>query len=67
MNKATKRWNFKTGATRSGKTHLDINHIIPSRILERKDKDGISVILGVTKETSLRIPQNRKLGTGNGK
>ena len=51
MNKATKRWNFKTGATRSGKTHLDINHIIPSRILERKDKDGISVILGVTKET----------------
>jgi len=51
MNKANKRWNFKTGATRSGKTHVDINYIIPSRILERKGKDGISVILGVTKET----------------
>jgi len=51
MNKANKRWNFKTGATRSGKTHVDINYIIPSRILERKGKYGISVILGVTKET----------------
>jgi PBSX family phage terminase large subunit len=49
--KATHRWNFKGGATRSGKTYLDFRWIIPIRIRERIGKDGLVVILGVTKST----------------
>ena len=49
--KANRRWNFKGGATRSGKTYLDFRWIIPIRIRERIGKDGLSVILGVTKAT----------------
>ena len=45
------RWNFKGGATRSGKTYLDFRWIIPIRIRERIGKDGLTVILGVTKST----------------
>lgn len=45
------RWNFKGGATRSGKTYLDFKWIIPMRIRERAGKDGLSVISGVTKST----------------
>lgn len=48
---ANHRWNFKGGATRSGKTYLDFKWIIPQRIRERVDKDGLAVILGVTKST----------------
>lgn len=48
---ADKRWNFKGGATRSGKTYLDFRWMIPMRIRERIGKDGLSVILGVTKST----------------
>ena len=46
-----RRWNFKGGATRSGKTYLDFKWIIPLRIRERAGKDGLAVILGVTKST----------------
>ena len=46
-----KRWNFKGGATRSGKTYLDFRWMIPIRIRERIGKDGLAVILGVTKST----------------
>lgn len=48
---ANHRWNFKGGATRSGKTYLDFKWIIPMRIRERIGLDGLSVILGVTKST----------------
>lgn len=48
---ATHRWNFKGGATRSGKTYLDFKWIIPMRIRERMNMDGLTVILGVTKST----------------
>lgn len=48
---ADRRWNFKGGATRSGKTYLDVRWIIPMRIRERIGLDGLSVILGVTKST----------------
>lgn len=48
---ANKRWNFKGGATRSGKTYLDYRWIIPLRIRERIGLDGLTVILGVTKNT----------------
>ena len=46
-----RRWNFKGGATRSGKTYLDFRWIIPTRIRERIGKDGLVVVLGVTKST----------------
>lgn len=51
LNNATRRWNFKSGATRSGKTYLDYALVIPKRIMNRKGKDGLTVILGVTKST----------------
>ena len=47
----THRWNFKGGATRSGKTYLDFRWIIPIRIRERIGNDGLAVILAVTKST----------------
>lgn len=48
---ATHRWNFKGGATRSGKTYLDFKWVIPMRIRERIGADGLVVLLGVTKST----------------
>jgi PBSX family phage terminase large subunit len=48
---ANKRYNIKTGATRSGKTYLDILYTIPARIRERTGKKGLNVILGVTNST----------------
>lgn len=51
INNANKRWNIKTGATRSGKTFLDFSYVIPKRIRSRIGKDGLVVILGVTKST----------------
>lgn len=45
------RWNFKGGATRSGKTYLDFRWVIPKRIRDRAGKDGLTVVLGVTKAT----------------
>lgn len=51
LREAHHRWNMKGGATRSGKTYLDYRWVIPKRIRERKDKEGLTVILGVTKAT----------------
>lgn len=51
VRKGNRRWNFKGGATRSGKTYLDFRWIIPMRIRERIGKEGLVVILGVTKST----------------
>ena len=48
---AKSRWCIKAGAVRSGKSYVDTAYVIPSRILERKGKSGISVILGVSKAT----------------
>lgn len=45
------RFNLKVGARRCGKTYLDNLYTIPKRILERKGKDGLNVILGVSKGT----------------
>lgn len=49
--KATHRWNIKCGATRSGKSYLDLRWTLPRRIRDRVNKDGLAVILGVTKST----------------
>ena len=45
------RYNIKIGATRSGKTYLDIIYTIPKRIRERNGKEGLYAILGVSKGT----------------
>ena len=45
------RWCFKIGATQCGKTFIDVQYVIPNRIMERKGKNGLCVILGVTKES----------------
>lgn len=50
LDNANHRWNFKTGATRSGKTYMDY-YVIPKRIRARIGKPGLSVILGVTRST----------------
>ena len=50
LDNANHRWNIKTGATRSGKTYMDY-FVIPKRIRERIGKEGLAVILGVTKST----------------
>lgn len=47
---ASHRWNFKIGATQCGKTFIDVQYIIPNRIIERSGKKGLNVILGVSKE-----------------
>lgn len=51
---ACRRWNIKTGATRSGKTWLDIAYIIPQRIMAVKGLPGLTVLLGNTKGTLQR-------------
>lgn len=43
------RWNFKVGATRSGKTYMDY-FLIPKRILKTKGV-GLNVLIGYTKGT----------------
>jgi len=50
---AHKRWNFKVGATRSGKTYMDY-YLIPRRIRERAGKPGLVAILGVSQATISR-------------
>ena len=49
--KANRRYNFKIGAVRSGKSYVDIADTILRRLLTVKDKEGLNVIIGVAKET----------------
>lgn len=51
INNANHRFNFKIGATQCGKTYIDVQYVIPNRILNRSGKVGINLILGVTRET----------------
>lgn len=48
---ATHRLCFKVGAVRSGKSFVDVVYMIPRRIRSVAGKDGLNVILGVSKET----------------
>lgn len=48
---ANHRWNIKSGAVRSGKSFVDTAYTIPARIRERAKKDGLNVILGVSRDT----------------
>jgi PBSX family phage terminase large subunit len=49
----TRRWNVKTGATRSGKTYMDY-FLIPRRLTAVAGLEGLNVILGNTRETVRR-------------
>lgn len=63
---ADHRWNVKTGATRSGKTWLDIAYVIPKRLTEVHGKAGLRVFLGNTKGTLQRNiiePLQERYGT----
>lgn len=44
------RWNVACGAVRSGKSYCQISYCIPSRVLERRDKRGLKLILGATRD-----------------
>lgn len=48
--RCNRRWNFKTGATGSGKSYLDIAATIPKRILASKG-EGLLVLFGNTRGT----------------
>lgn len=48
---ANNRWNMKIGAVRSGKSYCDVVYTIPSRLRQGHNKDGLNVILGVSRET----------------
>ena len=64
---ANHRWNVKIGAVRSGKTFQDKEDISPRRIRERIGKDGLVVLIGVTKSTIERNvlrPMRDKFGSG---
>ena len=64
---ATHRYNLKIGARRCGKTYLDILYTIPQRLLEGKGKEGLNIILGVSKATIERnvlTPLRDKYGKG---
>lgn len=66
-NNANRRWNIKTGATRSGKTWLDTNYMITSRILNVRGKSGLVVLLGNTRGTLERnviAPMQERFGAG---
>jgi len=54
INNANHRWNVKIGATQCGKTYIDTQYLIPSRIIERLGKPGLVFITGVSKGTIQR-------------
>lgn len=62
---ANHRYNLKIGARRCGKTYLDILYTIPSRLREGKGKEGLNIILGVSKgtiERNVLTPLRQKYG-----
>lgn len=48
---ANRRWNIKSGAVRSGKSYVDTAYVIPDRIRARSGREGLAVILGVSRDT----------------
>ena len=51
ISKADARWNLKVGAVRSGKSFVDVVHVIPDRLMSMADKKGLNLFLGVSKGT----------------
>ena len=48
---ANARWNLKIGAVRSGKSFVDVVHVIPERLISLSNDEGLNLFLGVSKET----------------
>ena len=48
---ANKRLNLKIGAVRSGKSFVDMAYTVPSRIRKVSGKDGLNVLIGVSRDT----------------
>ena len=48
---ANHRWNLKVGAARSGKSFADIAYTIPARIRAGHNMDGLTLIIGVSRDT----------------
>lgn len=48
---ASQRLNFKIGAVRSGKSYVDMAYTVPARIREVYGKDGLTVLIGVSRDT----------------
>lgn len=48
---ANKRLNLKIGAVRSGKSFVDMAYTVPSRIRQVSGKDGLNVLIGVSRDT----------------
>lgn len=48
------KYNFQWGATGTGKTFADIRYLIPYKILEKRDKEGLNIIAGVSEGTVKR-------------
>ncbi|MFV0529491.1 MAG: terminase large subunit domain-containing protein [Lachnospiraceae bacterium] len=62
---ANHRWNLKEGAVRSGKSYVDVTAVIPMRIRDRIGKEGIVIIMGVSRDTIERnvlLPMREKYG-----
>lgn len=51
IREANKRLNFKIGAVRSGKSYVDMAFTVPSRIRAVSGKDGLNVLIGVSRDT----------------
>ena len=51
IREAHARWNLKVGAVRSGKSFVDIAAVIPMNLRRLRDRDGLNVIIGVSKAT----------------
>lgn len=51
IREAHARWNLKIGAVRSGKSYVDIAAVIPMNLRRLRDRDGLNVIIGVSKAT----------------
>lgn len=72
---ATRRWNMKIGAVRSGKSYVDVNAVIPMRLRKVSMEKGLNLILGVSRETIERnvlqpmreVYTDRLIGTINGR
>lgn len=51
IREASKRLNFKIGAVRSGKSYVDMAYTVPARIRAVSGKDGLNVLIGVSRDT----------------
>lgn len=63
---ANKRLNLKIGAVRSGKSYVDMAYTVPARIRRVAGKDGLNVLIGVSRDTIERniLQPMREIYTG---